>query len=311
MHLKAFTFLKPLNLLIVLCLFVNNSNGEQHSALSQKTLDPNWVNYMRNVQALQRSVDENQQKQIIKETNSQSNVQQQQLPPPPSSSINNNQPKQEKTSQLNTIVQQLYMAQAHVQLEATEIQRAQSIATAAQQDLEEASNNVRVITAALHAAQESVANAALRAQTAQLQLAAHDQLLFTARQKVDALSAQMVGLQAEVGISEESNKITVDLPGLMNKLKEPLKENEIPKPIQSIAPLSNVDSGTIRSTRQGKSNDDDNEFLHDIRKFKNFRRNNLKSEFESELNNNEEVDNVVGDSIAAIERRKKEKYYWE
>lgn len=72
-----------------------------------------------------------------------------------------------------------------VQLEATEIQRAQTIAASAQQNLEEAANNVRVITAALRSAQESVASVALRAQTAQLQLAAHDQLLFTARQKVN------------------------------------------------------------------------------------------------------------------------------
>lgn len=64
-----------------------------------------------------------------------------------------------------------------------------------------AANNVRVITTALRSAQETIATTAQHAQTAQLQLAAHDQLLFTARQKVDALSAQLVGLQAEVGIS--------------------------------------------------------------------------------------------------------------
>lgn len=109
----------------------------------------------------------------------------------------------QKNTELQRMVQQLYMAQAQVclfvlisnnnkqtntsikvQLEATEIQRAQTIATVAQKRLEEASNNVRVITTALRSAQEAVANTAQRAQTAQLQLAAHDQLLFTARQKV-------------------------------------------------------------------------------------------------------------------------------
>lgn len=72
------------------------------------------------------------------------------------------------------------------------------MAAAAQQTLEEAANNVKVISAALQSAQESVASAAIRAHIAQLQLAAHDQMLFTARQNVDSLSAQMVGLQAEV-----------------------------------------------------------------------------------------------------------------
>lgn len=118
-------------------------------------------------------------------------------------------------------------------MEASEIQRAQTIAADAQQKLEEAANNVRVITAALRAGQETVANAALRAQTAQLQLAAHDQLLFTARQKVDAISAHMVGLQAEVGINADT-KMSVDLPALLNRLKEPLRPDDQPKPIPQI-----------------------------------------------------------------------------
>lgn len=109
------------------------------------------------------------------------------------------------------------------------------MASAAQQNLEDAANNVRVITAALRAAQETVATAALRAQTAQLQLAAHDQLLFTARQRVDALSGQMVGLQAEVSITADS-KSTVDLPGLLNRLKEPLRPEQLPTPIPDVAP---------------------------------------------------------------------------
>lgn len=109
------------------------------------------------------------------------------------------------------------------------------MAAAAQQNLEDAANNVRVITAALRAAQETVATAALRAQTAQLQLAAHDQLLFTARQRVDALSGQMVGLQAEVSITADS-KSTVDLPGLLNRLKEPLRPEQLPTPIPDVVP---------------------------------------------------------------------------
>lgn len=141
-----------------------------------------------------------------------------------------------------------------VQLEATEIRRAQSVASEAQKRLEEASNNVRVITTALRSAQETIASTAQHAQTAQLQLAAHDQLLFTARQKViffvlrkelvqrpyitnilikvDALSAQLVGLQAEVGISGDIANI--NLPALLDKLKEPLHPDETPKPPQSL-----------------------------------------------------------------------------
>lgn len=112
------------------------------------------------------------------------------------------------------------------------------MAAAAQQNLEDAANNVRVITAALRAAQETVATVALRAQTSQLQLAAHDQLLFTARQRVDALSAQMVGLQAEVSISADS-RTTVDLPGLLNRLKEPLRPELLPTPIPPVEPDGN------------------------------------------------------------------------
>lgn len=144
-----------------------------------------------------------------------------------------------KSLQLQRMVQQLYMAQGQVQLEAAEIQRAQTIASSAQQNLEDSANNVRVITAALRAAQETVANAALRAQTAQLQLAAHDQLLFTARQKVDALSAQMVGLQAEIGIAGDQ-KVGIDLPALLQRLRAPLPADEQPKPV---APLGGSNGG--------------------------------------------------------------------
>lgn len=59
-------------------------------------------------------------------------------------------------------------------------------------------------------------------------MAAHDQLLFTARQKVDALSAQMVALQAEVGITADT-RASIDLPALLNRLKQPLAPNEQPK----------------------------------------------------------------------------------
>lgn len=140
-----------------------------------------------------------------------------------------------KTTQLQRMVQQLYAAQAQVQLEAAEIQRAQTIASAAQQQLDDASNNVRVITAALRAAQETVATAALRAQTAQMQLSAHDQLLFTARQHVDALSAQMVGLQAELGIAGGDQRMSVDVPALLNRLRAPQPAGERAKPAAGAA----------------------------------------------------------------------------
>lgn len=150
----------------------------------------------------------------------------------------------QKEGSLQHLIQELYMAQAEVQLEASEIQRSQTIAAAAQQQLEESANNVRVITSGLHAAQEAVASSAIRAETAQLQLAAHDQLLFTARQKVDAFSARMVGLEAEIGIGD--SKLSVDLPGLLNRLKEPLKEDEKPKPVPSIISVnSSVNSSLV------------------------------------------------------------------
>lgn len=97
-------------------------------------------------------------------------------------------------------------------------------------------------------AQQAVAQAALRAQTAQLQLAAHDQLLFTARQKVDALSAQMVGLQAQVGIETETN-LGVNLKELLQKLREPLSDKEKPTPIPT---LINMDQSINNDTDQNK-----------------------------------------------------------
>ncbi|KAG4069561.1 hypothetical protein HA402_006927 [Bradysia odoriphaga] len=167
----------------------------------------------------------------------------------------------EKNLELQRMVQQLYMAQAQVQLEATEIRRAQSVASEAQKRLEEASNNVRVITTALRSAQETIATTAQHAQTAQLQLAAHDQLLFTARQKVDALSAQLVGLQAEVGISGDTANI--NLPALLDKLKEPLHPDDQPKPppslLNSVGSSAYTDNGyQSRSVKQYSPNWNDN-----------------------------------------------------
>lgn len=137
-------------------------------------------------------------------------------------------------NKLEQIYQALYVAQAQVQLEVKQIQRAQSLAAAQQKALEDASMNVRTITGALHAAQQDVATAAVRAHTAQLQLAAHDQLLFAARQKVDALSSQAVGLQAEESIVLPN--LAVDIQALLGKLKAPLPENLKPTAIPAMCP---------------------------------------------------------------------------
>lgn len=76
-------------------------------------------------------------------------------------------------------------------METGEVTRTQEVAGEAEEALEEAANKVRLLSADLQAAQEAAAQAAMRAHTAQLQLSAHDQLMFTARQRVDALSAQV------------------------------------------------------------------------------------------------------------------------
>lgn len=144
------------------------------------------------------------------------------------------QPVRKGPTKLEQIYQALYVAQAQVQLEVKNIQRAQSLAAAQQKALEDATMNVRTITGALHAAQQDVATAALRAQTAQLQLAAHDQLLFAARQKVDALSSQAVGLQAEDSMIVP--QVSVDLKSLIEKLRAPLPPNLKPSPIPAMCP---------------------------------------------------------------------------
>lgn len=144
-------------------------------------------------------------------------------------------------------MQLLYIAQARVQLEAAEIKKAQAVANSAQQSLEEAANHVRTMAAALQNSQQEVASAAIRAQTAQLQLAAHDQLLFAARQDVDALSSQMVGLQAAEGITQP--KITVDLTDILDRLKQPLTEAEKPTPVPTVIQISTQGSNQQRSHR--------------------------------------------------------------
>ncbi|XP_052848102.1 uncharacterized protein LOC128259595 isoform X2 [Drosophila gunungcola] len=168
--------------------------------------------------------------------------QQQQQPGCSSSRINQGTPNayteqdeiEQRRHELRNLVQHLYVAQARVQLEATEIKKAQSVASSAQSQLEESANHVRSITATLHTAQQEVAASAIRAQIAQLQLAAHDQLLFAARQDVDALSSQMVGLQAAEGIVQP--KLTVDLHALLEKLKQPLQQYDRPTAVPAIAP---------------------------------------------------------------------------
>lgn len=139
---------------------------------------------------------------------------------------------EQRRQDLRNLVQHLYVAQARVQLEATEIRKAQALASSAQAQLEESANQVRTVTASLHTAQQEVAASAIRAQIAQLQLAAHDQLLFAARQDVDALSSQMVGLQAAEGIVQP--KLTVDLHALLDKLRQPLQQNDHPTPVPAI-----------------------------------------------------------------------------
>ncbi|XP_030373313.1 uncharacterized protein LOC115623214 isoform X1 [Scaptodrosophila lebanonensis] len=152
-----------------------------------------------------------------------------------------------RSRELRTLVQHLYVAQARVQLEATEIRKAQAVASTAQAQLEVAANQVRTITATLHNAQQEVAASAIRAQIAQLQLAAHDQLLFAARQDVDALSSQMVGLQAAEGIVQP--KMTVDLHALLDKLRQPLQFFDRPTPVPVIVTLPPAFGGTLDRTQ--------------------------------------------------------------
>jgi chromosome segregation ATPase len=89
-------------------------------------------------------------------------------------------------------------------MESSEVSRTQQVAESAEQQLEESANKVRMLSSDLEAAQEEAAAAAMKAHTAQLQLSAHDQLMFTARQKVDALSAQMVSVQADLASAQQT-----------------------------------------------------------------------------------------------------------
>lgn len=113
-----------------------------------------------------------------------------------------------KQAELQALLQQIYQAEAAVKMETGEVTRTQQVAAEAEQALEEATNKVRLLSSDLQAAQEAAAQAAMRAHTAQLQLSAHDQLMFTARQRVDALSAQMVSVQAELAAAQQMFTLT-------------------------------------------------------------------------------------------------------
>ncbi|XP_014273537.1 uncharacterized protein [Halyomorpha halys] len=113
-----------------------------------------------------------------------------------------------KQTELQSLLQQIYQAEAAVKMETGEVTRTQQVAAEAEQALEEATNKVRLLSSDLQAAQEAAAQAAMRAHTAQLQLSAHDQLMFTARQRVDALSAQMVSVQAELAAAQQLFTLT-------------------------------------------------------------------------------------------------------
>ncbi|XP_055846306.1 uncharacterized protein LOC129912183 isoform X2 [Episyrphus balteatus] len=154
-------------------------------------------------------------------------------------------------SKLYALVQHIYAAQARVQLEVNEIKKAQAVANSAQKSLDEAANNVRLVTAALQSAQQEVATAAVRAQTAQMQLAAHDQLLFAARQKVDALSSQMVGLQAEDGVNMPKN--TINIQALLSQLNQPLPQSQTPTPVPAIDKALNGEEAKSGESKSGET----------------------------------------------------------
>uniref|UniRef100_A0A0A9Y431 Uncharacterized protein n=1 Tax=Lygus hesperus TaxID=30085 RepID=A0A0A9Y431_LYGHE len=106
----------------------------------------------------------------------------------------------EKQEKLQKLLQHIYQAENSVKKETLEVKRLQGVAAAADKELEEASNQVRSLSSDLQEAQRVAAQRALKSHSAHLQLSAHDQLMFTARQRVDALSAQAVAAQAEIGM---------------------------------------------------------------------------------------------------------------
>lgn len=67
--------------------------------------------------------------------------------------------------------------------------------------------------------------------------AAHDQLLFAARQKVDAISAQLIGLQAEVGIKVDASD-EADLQEVLQKMNQPLQGKDVPSPVPDLVSKS-------------------------------------------------------------------------
>ncbi|KAF6212071.1 hypothetical protein GE061_012591 [Apolygus lucorum] len=118
----------------------------------------------------------------------------------PRGALNELNDSNEKQEKLQKLLQQIYQAENSVKKETLEVKRLQGVVTAADRELEEASNQVRSLSSDLQEAQRVAAQRALKSHSAHLQLSAHDQLMFTARQRVDALSAQAVAVQAEIGM---------------------------------------------------------------------------------------------------------------
>ncbi|XP_014239907.1 uncharacterized protein LOC106661177 [Cimex lectularius] len=109
----------------------------------------------------------------------------------------------DKQAALQSLLQQIYQAENTVKMEMNEVVKAQQEALEASQALEKATDDVRTLSMELQNAQEAAAQAALRAHTTQLQLTAHDQLMLTAKQRADALSSEMVLVQANLAPTQD------------------------------------------------------------------------------------------------------------
>ncbi|KAI5703472.1 hypothetical protein M8J75_012123 [Diaphorina citri] len=127
----------------------------------------------------------------------------------------------EKQRQIENLKQLLMQVESKFQMEVNEVGRLQQSVAEAEKELDEAvrlMQDVKIknikgmqhIEAAQDAAGRNLESKALKAHAEESQLAMHDQVLFSERQRLNALRAQMIYLQTELASAQNSGILPFD-----------------------------------------------------------------------------------------------------
>ncbi|KAL1459834.1 hypothetical protein WDU94_011787 [Cyamophila willieti] len=184
----------------------------------------------------------------------------------------------EKQRQIENLKQLLMQVESKFQMEVNEVGRLQQSVAEAEKELDEAvrlMQEVKIknikgmqhIEAAQDAAGRNLESKALKAHAEESQLALHDQVLFSERQRLNALRAQMIYLQTELASAQNSGILSFDdnksnfqpyafhykSPSLSESLK--YFQSSPNKQSKSIGPYVNTDSsGNPTNNVTGRKN---------------------------------------------------------